>query len=90
MKKTMIALATIAVAVVMASGPVSADGAKTGPYGEVVKKPGVEKPREEVTHKPVDAGFEDINFAAMASLMAVGGVVLIGMSKLTRSAYWLE
>lgn len=89
MKRLALVTAVMMAAMMVPAGA-SADGSKTGPYGEVVKKPKVEQPREKVTHAPVDAGLEDVNWVLVAVMMGVGGVVVLGMSRMSEYAYWLD
>jgi len=67
--------------------PVKADG-QTGQYGSTTDT--TDKPREEVTHEPVDAGIEDINLLTVAGMAgAIGGTLYI-LSKVTARVYLLD
>jgi hypothetical protein len=83
MKALMPVVSFMVMAMVVAA-PVSADGQ----YGEGPKPP-AEKPREEVVHPTVDAGFGD-NILVYAAALGSVGAAFYGVSRMTRRIYLFE
>ncbi len=83
MKVLMNLILVVVMTLIMASG-VKADGQ----YGGGTTTP-EEKPREEVVHSTVDAGFGD-NLMVYAAALGSAGAALYGVARLTRRVYLFE
>lgn len=98
LNKILATVVSVYAVMVLAASPVMADGEETGSeiiceevtgsYGSVTKV--CRKKSPEVLGKTVDAGIEDMPFAALAGAAGVLAVIFYIISKQTQRVYWLD